>query len=210
MRLMLLVLGLSSSLLLVCAQQRQQQQQQQQQHIKQQRQNKPIIHMHLVDIHRAAGSNTSSAPIAYLFRSGDPCTAPGHTYNMQAVRSTMRSTALAEANISMPVGDFYVIDINVENLLDKLLPIGSDGPHVVSEMTYFKKNPSQGRFLFWQCVGTSDHARDKLFDAVRQDLAISVPDWETDRLVMRSAALWQMLTSPSRTPVAIVFHCDCG
>lgn len=154
-----------------------------------------VKHVHLLD---SVGQNM-------LFRGGSP--------EVKGSFSVTSLVASLSAVAALPA-QYELVVINVENLDTRGsgLFATEDGTNVVSEMSFFLRNASVGRFLFWHMVGTRSHAASPVFNAsgVRAALAADYETWGSDKLVERVEMLGQMVQQSQKVPQVIFFHCDCG
>jgi len=156
-----------------------------------------VKRVHLVDMNNASGN--------FMFRGASPNVAAGTQFDINKLRSAMVQAA-SDVGVTMP-SQFRIIDVNLLNMDE-----GSyDEGEVISEFTYFRQNPQDGSFLFWQTLGTGSNATDPSIPApLLQVLANTFPAWDNDDLENRALALKALLDTQTAVPSAIYFHCDEG
>jgi len=144
----------------------------------------------------------SSTTGNFLFRGSEPVNNGVFLYN--DLVASMQAAA-ANASLVLPA-KFVLIDYS---FLDPELP--KEFSDWNTERLYFEANPQVGTFAPWPIVGSlQSPAFYNLTE--RQQKAITLPDWEWDKVPDLEATLHKLLLTKdsSGLPLVVYIHCEAG
>lgn len=136
----------------------------------------------------------------FMFRCNELKTDDGK-FPYDLLKEYMNDVSLTILKRPLP-SDIFLVDMCLLNSI-------TDGADIKLEKEYFAAHPDQGQFMNWPIVGNLENPH-KISESLLKELAVTLGEWQLDKLAHRVPALNAMLNYNFTRPAAIVVHCEAG